>query len=150
MTRYDWICNECEVIWEEDHPLGKAPKKTNCPECGELRERNWASVSTFRMKGECHTNRVRLRKSYNEGMDKDTAEEFYDQAIKNSNTAIKTGWQHYSKVVPNIEAMRKVGGVRRRSDHEYKDAVERAKKMTQAVYNDTNTDIGESLKRKPQ
>ena len=25
---YDWICHECEAIWEQEHPLGEAPKKT--------------------------------------------------------------------------------------------------------------------------
>lgn len=150
MTRYDYICNNCELVWVEDHPMGSAPKETRCDECGEMRGRNWASVTTFRMKGDCHTNRVRLRNSYVNGLDKDTAEEFYAQAIKNANTGIKTGYQQYSKYSLNHEAARKAGKLRRRSDVETKNAVERAKKMTEAVYNDRNIDIKETIERKPQ
>ena len=150
MTLYDWICNECEVIWEQDHPIGKAPKKTKCPECGELRERNWSSVSTFRMKGDCHTNRVRLRERYDKGMDKDTAEEFYDTAIQASKRSIETGWKNYKKVEPNLDAFREKGLVRKRSEQEAQQATENAKKLTEAVYNDRNINIKETIERKPQ
>jgi len=150
MTLYDWICNDCEVIWDQEHPLGEAPKQTQCPECGELRERNWGSVATFQMKGDCHTNRVRMRKYHNEGMDKDSAEEYYDTAIKACNKGIKTGWQSYSKITPNIENMHDAGAITRRTDHQAKDAMKRAKKMTEAVYNDRDMDIAESATRKPQ
>ena len=150
MTYYDWICNDCEVIWDQEHPLGEAPKQTECPECGELRDRNWGSVSTFHMKGECHTNRVRLRKEYNEGMDKDTAEEFYKGSIKQSEKTIATGWQHYKKVTPDIKKMREAGVVTKRTEKAAKESVERAKTLTQTVYNDIGADIGETLHRKPQ
>tara|TARA_R100000458_G_C8274801_1_gene249776 strand:- start:2877 stop:3329 length:453 start_codon:yes stop_codon:yes gene_type:complete len=150
LTKYDWICNDCEVVWEQDHPLGKAPKETECPECGKMRGRNWASVTTFRMKGDCHTNRVRLRERYDKGMDKDTAEEFYDTAIKASKRSIETGWKNYSKVEPNIAAFREKGLVRKRSEQEAQQATENAKKLTEAVYNDRNIDIKETIQRKPQ
>jgi len=150
MTYYDWICNDCKCIWEQDHPLGTAPKQTECPECGELKSRNWGSVSEFRMKGDCHTNRVRERDYYINGMDKDTAEEYYAGAIKRTEKGLKTGWQNYSKYTPNYENMRKAGKVTRRTDYEAKEAMERSKKMTEAVYNDNNIDIGETLERKPQ
>ncbi len=150
MTKYDWICNDCEIVWEQDHPLGKAPKETECPECGKMCGRNWSSVTTFRMKGDCHTNRVRAREYYNKGMDKDTAEDFYDKAIKASEKSIKTGWKHYSRMTPNYEKMAEKGKVRRRTEYEAKEAMERSKKMTEAVYNDRNIDIAETLQRKPQ
>jgi len=150
MTYYDWICHECEVIWEEDHPIGTAPKETRCEECGEMRGRNWGSVTTFAMKGDCHTNRVRMRKYNNEGMDKDSAEEFYDTAIKASNRGIKTGWKSYSKITPNIENMHGAGVITKRTEYQAKDAMKRAKKMTEAVYNDRDIDIAESATRKPQ
>ena len=150
MTKYDWICNDCEIVWEQDHPLGKAPKETECPECGKMCGRNWASVTTFRMKGDCHTNRVRLRERYDKGMDKDTAEEFYATAIKASQRSIDTGWKNYSKVEPNIAAFREKGLVRKRSEQEAQQATENAKKLTEAVYNDRNIDIKETIQRKPQ
>jgi len=147
---YDWICNDCCVLWEEDHPIGTAPKKTKCPECSELRDRNWGSVSTFAMKGDSRTTRARTKKFQEKGMDKDTAEEYYAGAIKNAKQGIKTGYQHYSRITPNIENLRKKGKIRMRSETEVRNATERAKQMTQAVYNDRNIDIIETLHRKPQ
>ena len=83
-------------------------------------------------------------------MDKDTAEEFYDTAIKSSKRSIETGWKHYSKVEPNIAAFREKGLVRQRSEQEAQQAKENAKKLTEAVYNDRNIDIKETIQRKPQ
>tara|TARA_R110000824_G_scaffold120991_9_gene276849 strand:- start:2022 stop:2474 length:453 start_codon:yes stop_codon:yes gene_type:complete len=150
MTYYDWICNECEVIWEEDHPIGTAPKKTRCEECGEMRGRNWGSVTTFAMKGDCHTNRVKARTKYEKGMDKDTAEEFYDESIKSTNRAINSGWKSYKKWEPNIENMRKAGRIRKRSPKEANEAKERARIMTKENYDSLNIDMNETLERKPQ
>ena len=150
MTNYDWICSECEVIWEQDHPLGKAPKQTECPECGELRSRNWGSVSTFQMKGDCHTNRVKARTRYEKGMDRDTAEEFYDESIKSTKRSINSGWKSYKRWDPNIENMRKAGLVKKRSPKEANDAKERARQMTKENYDSLNIDMNETLKRKPQ
>jgi putative FmdB family regulatory protein len=151
MTYYDWICSDCEVIWEQEHPLGKAPKKTECPDCGELRSRNWSSVTTFRMKGDCHTNRVRLRDRYNKGMGKDEADEFLNASIKASEKSIETGWKHYSKITPKVsQELLNTGKVRRRSDKETKQAMENSKKMTETVYNGLDINIKDTLEQKPQ
>ena len=122
---------------------------TECPECGELRDRNWGSVSTFSMKGDCHTNRVRARKYYVKGLDKDAAHEFYDSSIARSKRNINSGWQHYAKMVPNHEKMVEAGVATRRTDSEAQKAKEGVKKMTEAVYNDVDINIGDTL-HKPQ
>jgi hypothetical protein len=142
MVRYDWICNECEVIWEEDHPIGTAPKETRCEECGEMRGRNWGSVTTFAMKGDCHTNRVKLRKAYNEGMDKDTAEEFYDGAIKNIKKRTNEGHKAYSDVEPVVKNWVEAGKATVRTDHQAQEARKVAKQLTTTVYNDIGRDPG--------
>ena len=147
---YDYICNDCKVTWDQEHPLGKAPKKTECPECGELRERNWGSVTTFSMKGDCHTNRARAMKYHVKGLDEDSAEEFYKEAIDYHKNNEKTAWRHYARYDPNIEKMGEAGSLRRRSLKEQNDSKERAKKMTEAVYNDNNLSIKDSLERKPK
>jgi len=149
VTYYDWICHECEAIWEVDYPLGTAPKQTPCPDCGELRNRNWGSVTTFKMKGDCHTNRVRARKYYEDGLTKDEAHEYYDESIAASKRAIATGWRHYSKMTPNFEQGVKDGVVRRRSESEARNAKETARKLTEKVYNDVGHKISSSL-HKPQ
>ena len=135
MTVYDYICNDCEVVWEQEHPLGEAPKETECPECGKLRGRNWSSVTTFRMKGDCHTNRVRFREREIKGFSKDEAHEFYNEGIASSKRAIKEGWKSYSKITPNIEAFHKEGLVKRKSQRDASESIERARKLSEAVYN---------------
>ena len=147
---YDWICEECETIWEQEHPIGTAPKQTECSECGELRNRNWSSVTTFRMKGDCHTNRVRLRDRAIKGFSKDEAHEYYDEGIASSKRAIKDGWKSYSKVTPNIDTFRKHDQVRKRSVKEVRQRVESSKKLSEIVYNHSGQDIAETLRRKPQ
>ena len=149
MTYYDWICNDCEAIWEQDHPIGTAPKETECPKCGELRGRNWGSVTSFAMKGDCHTNRVRARKVYVEGWDKDTAHEFYNEAAAASKRSVAKGWTHYKKMTPDVEKGIKDGIVRRRTEEEAHKVTQNAKKLTEAVYNDRGINIGETL-YKPQ
>ena len=142
MTYYDWICNECKVIWEEDHPIGTAPKETRCEECGEMRGRNWSSVTNFEMKGDCHTNRVKLRKSFNDGMDKDTAEEFYDGAIKNIKKRTNEGYKAYSDVEPVVKNWVKEGKATVRTEHQAQEARKVAKQLTTKVYNDIGRDPG--------
>lgn len=149
MTYYDWICSDCEVIWEEDHPIGKAPKQTKCPKCDELRDRNWSSVTTFKMKGDCHTNRVRMRKYHEKGLDKDSAHEFYNEAMDASKRTIATGWKHYKRMVPNVKKGIEDGIVRRRTEEEAHKVKQNAKKLTEAVYNDRGINIGDTL-HKPQ
>ena len=148
--RYDWICEDCEEVWEQDHPIGEAPKETECPKCGESRSRNWGSVTNFSMKGDCHTNRVRYRDRAIKGFSKDAAHEYYDEGIAASKRAIKDGWKSYSKVTPNIDKFRKEGLVRKRSVKEVRQRVESSKKLSEIVYNHSGQDIAETLRRKPQ
>jgi len=150
MTFYDWICNECEVIWEQDHPLGEAPKQTECPDCGELKNRNWGSVTTFKMKGDCHGNRTRAKKYWEKGLDKDSAEEFYKEAEAASKRAINTGWKHYSKVTPKIENWVEEGRATRRTVEEAANAREKARQMTLQVYDSQGKNPGQLDFNKPQ
>jgi hypothetical protein len=147
---YDWICHECEAIWEQEHPLGEAPKKTECPECGELRERNWSSVTTFKMKGDCHSNRSRAKKYQEKGLDKDSAHEFYREAEAASKRAINTGWSHYSKVTPKYDEWAEKGALKRRSVEEKGKAVEKARQMTLAVYDGQGKNPAKLDFNKPQ
>ncbi len=150
MTKYDWICNDCEVIWEQDHPLGQAPKETECPECGKMRGRNWSSVTTFKFKGDCHTNRARAKKYQEKGLDKDSAHEFYNEAMAASKRAINTGWKHYSKVTPKWDEWAEKGAIKRRTVEEKGKAVERARQLTSEVYDSQGKNPGKLDFNKPQ
>ena len=41
MAIYEFICHDCEVIWEREAPMSKAPSRSRCPECKKLKNRHW-------------------------------------------------------------------------------------------------------------
>lgn len=47
---FDYGCSECEIYFEMDFPIGKAKKKTKCPECGKDSNRRFTSCN-FILKG---------------------------------------------------------------------------------------------------
>ena len=50
MALFDYRCKTCGVVFEEDHPVGKAPKETKCKECGETAKRAYTTCN-FSMEG---------------------------------------------------------------------------------------------------
>ena len=36
MARYTYRCFECEFVWTSEYPMGEAPPREPCPECGKL------------------------------------------------------------------------------------------------------------------
>jgi len=47
---YDYKCTECENLFEEDFPIGKAEKEVECPSCGGAAKRTFTSCN-FILKG---------------------------------------------------------------------------------------------------
>jgi hypothetical protein len=41
MSRYEWACKECNLYWEKEYRMGKAPNRTKCPKCEKLSHRYW-------------------------------------------------------------------------------------------------------------
>ena len=75
----------CGTNWEKFSFVGENVY-SRCPNCNKnVRE---ICNTGLIMKGDCHTNRVKWRKYAREGMDKDTANEFYKTHIKASKTRI--------------------------------------------------------------
>ncbi len=102
------------------------------------------------MKGDCHTNYVKRRKRYNEGMDKDTAETLYSDAIEYTKKRTDEGWKHYSKITPKYEEFKKIGACRVRSPKETIQTIENAKKLTRDCYNGVGRDPANLDFGKPQ
>ena len=48
MARYDYICYQCQDVWEENREID-VPHPTQCPMCGSADiDRWWESPSVFR------------------------------------------------------------------------------------------------------
>ena len=71
-----------------------------------------------------------------EGMDKKQAEQFLKESCEASKDRVKSGEQHYKKVVPNYEVLREQGQVRKLNDQERANKIQNLKQINQAVTKD--------------
>jgi predicted nucleic acid-binding Zn ribbon protein len=93
---FEYVCHECELIWQRECRVGKAPGRTRCPECKKLSERFFGSMPAVHFKGtDFWTVRNQIRKSR---LNKQDINEFYEGANKASEKRMGTGWQHYSRM----------------------------------------------------
>ena len=154
MARFDYLCNKCDIIWEREAPVGKAPKRTKCPnKCGKFGNRyygdqtlhvNWGSDTDF------NTVRSRNAKYARDGMDKQEADKFLNDSIARSERQTNEGWQNYSRVSPDGDAFVKQGLARRRTPEQYTKALDNAKQLTRDCYNNVRRDPGKLDFDKPQ
>ena len=99
MVFYGLHCEHCENDWTVDRPMDKAPSKGKCPECGKMGIRVFGNAGTHFL-GDGWDSNSYSNKRYNEkGMDKDTANEFLTSEIDNSKERMKSGGDHYKKMV---------------------------------------------------
>jgi len=99
MVYYGLHCGHCDTDWTVDRPMEKAPSKGKCPECGKMGNRTYGNAGLV-FKGEGWDSNSYSNKRYNEkGMDKDTANEFLNSEIKNSKERMKSGGDHYKRMV---------------------------------------------------
>ena len=154
MARFDYLCKKCEVVWEREAPVGKAPKRTKCPnKCGKFGNRYYGDQTLFVSWGndtDFQTVRSRNKQYDLKGMNKQEADKFLNDSIARSERAINTGWQQYSRVVPDGEAMEKEGKAKRRTEEQVTDALNNAKQLTRDCYNSVGRDPGKLDFDKPQ
>lgn len=113
MVLYKIACSSCEIFWEVEASMAKPPKRRRCPECNVWCPRVF-TVPAIRFLGTgFYTNRSRAEKFNRDGFDRVQAEEFYKSSIEHSKERVKTGYQHYSKITPNIENMTKSGMIKK-------------------------------------
>tara|TARA_R110002110_G_scaffold239686_5_gene455682 strand:- start:2095 stop:2691 length:597 start_codon:yes stop_codon:yes gene_type:complete len=113
------------------------PDNIKCPTC-KRKTGQRASIYYFSVgSGRNSYASLKERQRYaHEGMDKKQAEQFYKESVEASKERIKTGDQHYKKVVPNYEVLRKQGQVRRLNDQERANKIQNLKQTNQAITKD--------------
>lgn len=124
MPIYEFSCHKCELIFDrlyKEVPK-KLPKKTKCPECGKMADREFC-VGTFHVKGQPY----RLSKS--------DVMNFYNGAIEDSkeNLKLENTKSPYRRYVPNFDALTKDGTLRQLSDKEIKDRHQTTRKIGEKI-----------------
>lgn len=151
MPIYSWKCHDCDISWDRECDIGKAPDRTRCPECNKLCDRDWESQNvavSFKDDGmgnqnnqgvnDFHTIRKRYRKFAEKGWDKDSADRWLNNSIKKSKDVMNDESYRYRSLNLNYEKMAKDGLCRRLSEKESREKVERAKKLTEQAYDNAN------------
>lgn len=94
--KFEYACHECELLWQRECRIGRAPSRTRCPKCKVLSERFIGNMPGVHFKGmDFWTVRNQVKKAKSNKQD---INEFYDGAEKASNERMKTGGQHYSRM----------------------------------------------------
>ena len=137
MAIFEWICQDCNVYWERDLPVGKAPDRSRCPKCKKLSERYYANQNVQYSWGEdrdFHTVRQRFKKHAEQGWDKTAADRWLNGSIEASKNAMNDDRFRYKPARINYEKLAQDGKARKLSDAEAQKKIETAGKLTQQAY----------------
>ena len=150
MTLYEWICRDCDIFWERDCQMGKAPNRTKCPKCKKLSGRYYENANvgvSFKDDGQgnggkgasdFHTVRQGYKKIMEKGYDKDAANRFLRSNIEISKKAMLDESHRYKPVHINYEKFASEGKAKRLSSTQIAKKVETCKKLTQEAYDRAN------------
>lgn len=159
MARFEFLCKECDISWEHEADVGKAPKETLCPACEELSPRYYGNQTLnisfkddgarnhYSNAGDFHTVKRRYEKFDKEGFDKDSANRFLNKAIKDTTDRIVDTSNKYVPYHFDYESMAKKGTARRLNDTETAKKLETARKLTQEAYDKGGLDITQPMKQ---
>ena len=124
-------------VWEVVNYGDGIPDKVKCNKCKKKKAMfsppDLPNIKSGRNSYAAKRERQRYAK---DGMDKKQAEQFYKESVEASKERVKSGGQHYKKVVPNYEVLRKQGQVRRLNDQERADKIQNLKRTNQAITKD--------------
>lgn len=141
MAIFEWICQDCNVYWERDLPVGKAPDRSRCPKCKKLSERYYANQNIQHSWGEdkdFHTVRQRFKKHAEKGWDKTAADRWLEGSIEASKNSMDDERFRYKPAFIDYEKLARDGKARKLSDKETSEKIERAGKLTQQAYDIAN------------
>ena len=150
MPIFEWVCPECRIFWDRECKIGKAPKRTKCPECSKLSEKYWQNANIGLSFGDdgCgnkgtgandfHTVRRRYQKHAEKGYDKDSANRFLRKQIEASRNSQDDDSFRYRPANFKYEKMAKDGLVKPLSDKETSEKIKRAQKLTMQAYDKAN------------
>jgi len=150
MAIFEWICRDCNIFWDKDYPIGKAPSRKKCPKCKKLCGRYYENANvgvSFKDDGQgnggrgasdFHTVRRRYQKHNEQGFDKDSANRFLKKSIEASKRAMNDETFRYKPMDINYEKFASEGKARKLSSSEIENKIKSAKKLTEDAYDRAN------------
>ncbi len=141
MAIFEWLCQDCNIYWDRDLPVGKAPDRTRCPKCKKLSERYFANQNLQHSWGDdkdFHTVRSRYKRHAEKGYDKTAADKFLNRSIEETKRTMNDENFRYRPAHINYEKLAEDGIVKKLSDKETSKKIERAGKLTQQAYDVAN------------
>jgi putative FmdB family regulatory protein len=145
MAIYEYVCDDCEILWEKEYPLAKNPSRTRCPKCNKLREKNWSKSTPVHFKGAGWTGKNSVTGFNKRG----GSDEINLKLQEGCKERMKSGWQHYSKYTPKKAWVDK-NVVKEVSVTEAKRKMEASKQIFNQAYDKAGIDRKDSLSKKPQ
>ena len=138
MAIYEFICHDCEVIWEREAAMSKAPSRSRCPECKKLSNRHWGEVPVmFNGDGYYTNTRKQHHLVHNDRTKaKQVKEELLDIAKKQSENQVSP----YKPVVldeTKIEQAHAEGKIRRKTLEEQDFERKQADEIRGSLYNNS-------------
>ena len=114
MPIYTWACHECELYWEREYKMGKAPEKTKCPGCEKRKGRSYDSP-VLRFIGSGFYVNDYGKGNWAHNTQQGAVDEFVRDSEKASKERMKTGFQNYKVFTPDYDALEKKGDIKRTS-----------------------------------
>jgi len=142
MPTYTWACHDCELYWERDYKMGKAPEKTKCPGCEKRKGRSY-DAPALRFIGSGFYVNDYGKNTIAHANAKGACEEFIEDAKKSSKERSKTGFQNYKVYTPNLgelEAMGQIKKMEGNSEEIINSNAARYRKFSERLYKEANID----------
>ena len=139
MARYDYICHDCEHVWEVQRLIADRKEKEECPVCDELCRRYYGdqqlNVHFDQNDTDFHSVKARRRK-----INKQDFAEYNKNEKEASRKRQSEGWRQYSRMDVNHEYFREQGLCRQMSDKENSEAHEKARNLAGHLYDKSGID----------
>ena len=132
----DWDDPRDYEVFEEVKYGDMPPNSVKCNNCGDVADRLVDGAPTIKHgRNSYHALKERMRYARN-GMDKKQAETFYNESIASTKERVKSGHQHYKKVVPNMKVLEQQGMVKRRTKDDQSQVAQNLKDMNRSLTRD--------------
>ena len=134
MAIYEFICHDCQVIWEREAAMSKAPSRSRCPECKKLSNRHWGDVPVMFNGKDYYTNKRKQHKLVYE--DKAKGKEVMENLLDATKKMSEDSTSPYKKYTITEQGL-KAYGARRKTEADHKMSKEMGDKMKESVYNNS-------------
>jgi len=142
----DWDDPRDYEVYEEVKYGDMPPNTVKCNNCGDVADRLVDRPPDIKHgRNSYHALKERQRFAM-EGMDKKAAEKFYKESCEASKERMKSGGQHYKKMVPDFDYLEKQGQVKRLSPEAREKKVQNLKNNNRVLTKDGT--IGKAARKK--